>query len=167
MFKCVYIVVDQSWNHIWNRSIFKPVLNWLNIYRHQFPIKTLLSELTSLISNKIKQMLLHNGSEMISRPRSHSWIIGWVYGVNATFNNISVISWRLVLLVEETGGPGENHQQTTNLSQVSHKLHHIMLYPSPWAGVEPTTSVVIGTDYIGSWKSNYHTITASTAPWSL
>ena len=28
---------------------------------------------------------------------------------NATFNNISVISWWSVLLVEETGGPGENH----------------------------------------------------------
>ena len=27
---------------------------------------------------------------------------------NATFNNISVISRRSVLLVEETGGPGEN-----------------------------------------------------------
>jgi hypothetical protein len=29
---------------------------------------------------------------------------------NATFNNISVISLRLVLLVEETGVLGENHQ---------------------------------------------------------
>jgi hypothetical protein len=29
---------------------------------------------------------------------------------NATFNNISVISWRSVLLVEETGGPEENHR---------------------------------------------------------
>jgi hypothetical protein len=28
----------------------------------------------------------------------------------ATFNNISVISWRSVLLVEETGVPRENHQ---------------------------------------------------------
>jgi hypothetical protein len=27
-----------------------------------------------------------------------------------TFNNISVISWRPVLLVEETGVPGENHR---------------------------------------------------------
>jgi len=26
---------------------------------------------------------------------------------NATFNNISIIQWRLVLLVEETGVPGE------------------------------------------------------------
>jgi hypothetical protein len=29
---------------------------------------------------------------------------------NATFNNISVISWQSVLLVEETRGPGENHR---------------------------------------------------------
>jgi hypothetical protein len=29
---------------------------------------------------------------------------------NATFNNISVISWRSVLLVEETGVPEENHR---------------------------------------------------------
>jgi len=29
--------------------------------------------------------------------------------INATFNNISVISWRSVLLVEETGIPEENH----------------------------------------------------------
>ena len=28
---------------------------------------------------------------------------------NATFNKISVISWRSVLLVEETAAPGENH----------------------------------------------------------
>jgi len=29
---------------------------------------------------------------------------------NATFNNISVISWQSVLLVEETEVPGENHR---------------------------------------------------------
>jgi len=33
---------------------------------------------------------------------------------NATFNNISVISWRSVLLVEETGVPEKN----TDLSKV-------------------------------------------------
>jgi len=31
-------------------------------------------------------------------------------GVLTTFNNISVISWRSVLLVEKTGVPGENHR---------------------------------------------------------
>jgi hypothetical protein len=28
---------------------------------------------------------------------------------NATFNNISIISWRPVLLMDETGIPDENH----------------------------------------------------------
>jgi hypothetical protein len=37
---------------------------------------------------------------------------------DATFNNISVLSWRPVLLVEETGVPGEN----LNLPQVTDKL---------------------------------------------
>jgi hypothetical protein len=34
-------------------------------------------------------------------------------GFNATFNNVSVISWLSVLLVEETGGPGDNQRPTT------------------------------------------------------
>ena len=31
-------------------------------------------------------------------------------GLDATFNNISVIFWQSILLVEETGVPRENHQ---------------------------------------------------------
>jgi hypothetical protein len=33
---------------------------------------------------------------------------------NATFKNISVITWRTVLLVEETGVPRENHRPTAS-----------------------------------------------------
>jgi hypothetical protein len=44
--------------------------------------------------------------------------------VNATFNNISVISWRSVLFMEKSGVPGENHRSTI----VTDKLNHIMLY---------------------------------------
>jgi len=29
---------------------------------------------------------------------------------NATFNNISVISWQSILLMKETGVPAENHR---------------------------------------------------------
>ena len=34
----------------------------------------------------------------------------WLMVFNATFNNISVISWRTVLLVEDTRVPWENHR---------------------------------------------------------
>jgi hypothetical protein len=39
------------------------------------------------------------------------------------FNNISAISWRLVLLVDETGVPGENHRPAASQEQiVSHNV---------------------------------------------
>jgi hypothetical protein len=68
---------------------------------------------------------------------------------NATFNNVSV------LLVEDTGVPW----QTGNLQTLSHNVVRIA-----WARCELTTLVVIGTDCISGYKSNYHTITNTTGP---
>ena len=58
--------------------------------------------------------------------------------VNAIFNNISAISWRSILLVEET----------TDLLQFTDNLYCILSYTSPWWRFELTTSMVIGTDCI-------------------
>ena len=77
--------------------------------------------------------------------------------LNATFNNISVISWRLVLLVEETTAPGKNHWPVASHWQTL--SHNVVSSTHRHEGFELTTLVVIGTDYTGSCKSNYHMIT--------
>jgi hypothetical protein len=57
---------------------------------------------------------------------------------NAIFSNISAISWRPDLVVEEAGVPGENHGQATG------KLYHwrlrveCTLFVIYKAGQEPT-----------------------------
>ena len=89
-------------------------------------------------------------------------VMGWVMMFNAIFNNISVISWLSVLLVEETGIP----QKKTPTCHKSLTNYHIMLYRVhiALAGFELTTSVAIGTEYTGSCKFKYHTIMTTTAP---
>jgi hypothetical protein len=48
---------------------------------------------------------------------------------NATFGNISIILWRSVLLLEENGV--HVLEKTTDLSQVTDKLYHIILSSTP------------------------------------
>jgi hypothetical protein len=68
----------------------------------------------------------------------------WLMMINATFNNASV----------------------TNVSR-GDQFYCCIGYTSPWAGFELATLKVIGSDCIGSCKSNYHTITTTTAPHQL
>jgi hypothetical protein len=42
---------------------------------------------------------------------------------NATFNNIPVKSWRSILLMDETGVPGENHRPVaSHLQTLTHNV---------------------------------------------
>jgi hypothetical protein len=93
-------------------------------------------------------------------PWSHgSWIYNYLLSTsallfyrvkvmmfNGTFNNISVISWRSVLLVQETVVPGENHRPVASHWQtLSHNAESYFKLRS---------LVVICTDCISSCKSN-------------
>jgi len=53
--------------------------------------------------------------------------------LNATFNNISVISWRSVLLVEETGVHGETHRPVVSHCQTL--LHNVVSITPRLSGV--------------------------------
>jgi hypothetical protein len=76
--------------------------------------------------------------------------------LNATFNNVSVgqffgagnrSTWRKPL--------------TCRMSLTNFITKCCIVHTSPWKGFILTTLVVIGTDWTGSCKSNYHTITRS------
>jgi len=52
----------------------------------------------------------------------------WFMVFNATFNNISAIFWRSVLLVEKTGVPGETHRPVASHWQT---LSHSVILSTP------------------------------------
>jgi hypothetical protein len=64
--------------------------------------------------------------------------------LNAIFNNISVISWQSVLLVEETGGPEENHRPVASHWQtVSHNVVHLEFLTNVGSVVELMIKLMI------------------------
>jgi hypothetical protein len=77
-------------------------------------------------------------------------------------------SYTIIVVVSFIGGgnrstrknhwPVANHWQT-----LSHMVYRVHL---TWAGLKLTTLMVIGTDCIGSCKSNYHTINTTKVPTS-
>ena len=77
----------------------------------------------------------------------------WCLAPLGPFNNISVISWRLFYWWRKPEYP----EKTTDLSQATDKLYHIMLYQVhiTWAGFELITLVPICTNGISSSNSNY------------
>jgi predicted component of type VI protein secretion system len=67
------------------------VLELVHVFETKYTLPLTRIELTALVGVRVRFIVL-----------------------NAAFNNISAISWRSVLLVEETREPGENHRPATS-----------------------------------------------------
>ena len=71
----------------------------------------------------------------------------WFMVLNATVNNISAISWRSVLLVKETGVPGENHRSVaSNRQTLSNNV--VSNAPRHERGSNSITLVLIGVELL-------------------
>jgi energy-converting hydrogenase Eha subunit E len=76
--------------------------------------RSVLLETTDLpkVSDQLYHIRLyrvHLGDNLVTMADQIRHLLVWFMVFNAIFNNISVILWRSVLLVEETGVFGENH----------------------------------------------------------
>jgi hypothetical protein len=82
------------------------------------------------------------------------------WGLSPLSTIFQLFQWRSILLVEVTGVPGENHRPvTSNWQTCSHNVVHLAL-------IEILTHNISGDRHWlhrHSCKSNYHTITATTA----
>ena len=83
--------------------------------------------------------------------------VPWYISLTSLSTIFQLYRWRKPEYPEKTTGP----------QQVTDKLYHKMLYRVHLAraGFELTMLVMIGTDCIGSYKSNYHKITTTMTTW--
>ena len=106
----------------------KGILVWSNFALHKNSMRSGQNKLKSLYKMWKKHFLLYQ-----QIPITATLMVRFRFMVfNATFNNIniSIITWQSVLLVEETGVPGENHWPAESHWQtLSHNVvrstHHL------------------------------------------
>jgi hypothetical protein len=118
--------LNSSWKTI-NATVWtvpeKPIVKslkerkWINskprnlFTNHSYCRTFIQISMTRIKSCTYHIQIIYHSLSVYSETCLERWwsIVFWFMVLNATFNNISVISWQSVSL-EETGVPGENHR---------------------------------------------------------
>jgi hypothetical protein len=135
---------------------------WFNTHTHNWNAQFLILSSPSRVGHR-SQLLIHSYVAILENPLSPRYKLkGW------QVNNLKVFGFKKLSLNRVAKfAYGHQYLRKTpedpqkDLSKVTDKLYHIIVYTSHWSRFELTTSVVIDTDCIGSCKSNYHTIIAT------
>ena len=88
----------------------RAIINNLNVTIHGF----MLQIIDTIIFRVQWLSNIYHASRLIVEQVNSVYDLIWFIVFNATFSNISAISWRPVLVVEEIGVPGETHRPWTN-----------------------------------------------------
>jgi hypothetical protein len=142
------LLVEEMYRSFYSQVRWVSVIFFIHYHKHirsnflwAIPLKRKLS------TRKAVKKLTYTTITGLSSPKWYgSWIYNylltkfkiesddcWVRGLgvmvfNATFKNISVISWRSVLLVEETRRPRENHRLgASHWQSLSHNVSLLAL----------------------------------------
>ena len=140
--------------YFWN-SLLTHIIHFLSSLKKFYIIPITINNLNNIIAKNNHLVTNYRPINSIPTPNHVPFEIIEgirVMALNTTFNNISVISWRSVLLVDETWVPRENHRPAAIHWQT---LSHNVVSSTPrlsWAGFEHVTLVAICTDCTDSCK---------------
>jgi hypothetical protein len=121
--------IESGRNIVDLQHVFCTFNDWLLLYilyPLQFGLIHLQCIITALLFIEVRIMIDLSTTFLFNFGTVRLFV--WLMVLNATFNNISAISWRSVLLVEETRGPGESHRAVVSHWQtLSHNVVHVAL----------------------------------------